>query len=71
MTTVERAEQTLLTHAADEDGVCGFCLTHYHLRITAGSCAPFLQTVAFIRGRRREQALRRLRVSFKRPPSRS
>lgn len=59
MTTVERAEQTLLTHAADEDGFCGFCLLHFHLRIPAGTCAPYLQTTAFIKGRRSEQARRR------------
>jgi hypothetical protein len=67
MTTVERAEQTLLTHAADEDGLCGFCRLHFHLRIVAGKCAPYLQTAAFIAGRRRAQALRRLRVVFSRP----
>ncbi|MEU5157263.1 hypothetical protein [Glycomyces sp. NPDC021274] len=67
MTTME---QTLLTHAADEDGLCGFCRLHHHLRITAGRCAPFLQTAAFITRRRREQALRRLRVVF-RPPGRA
>ena len=58
-TTVERAEQTLLTHAADEDGNCGFCLQHFHLRISAGMCAPYLQTAAFISVRRSEQARRR------------
>jgi len=63
MSTVE---QTLLTHAADEDGNCGFCLLHYHLPIIAGRCAPYLQTAAFISARRREQALRRLRVVFRR-----
>jgi hypothetical protein len=67
-TTVER---TLITHAADGDGLCGFCLLHYHLRIRAGTCAPYQQTAAFISGRRRAQALRRLRVVFTRPPRRS
>ncbi|MEU5156724.1 hypothetical protein [Glycomyces sp. NPDC021274] len=58
-TTVERAEETLLTHAANEGGDCGFCLLHYHLRIRAGTCAPYQQTAAFISVRRSEQARRR------------
>lgn len=65
------AEQTLLTHAADEDGSCGFCRLHHHLRIPAGKCAPYLQTAAFISVRRRAQALQRLRVVFTRPPGRA
>ena len=52
-------EQTLLTHAADENGVCGFCLLHHHLRIDAGKCTPYARAAAFISGRRSEQARRR------------
>lgn len=65
---VQRAEQqTLLIHAADENGWCGHCLMFFYLRIHAGRCAPYLRAAKFISQRRREQALRRLRVKFRRP----
>lgn len=67
MTTM--LKRTLVMHARDNDGLCGFCRRHHHLRITAGRCAPYARAAAFISRRRRERALRRLRVVYARPPS--
>lgn len=63
------AEKTQLTHAADEDGWCAFHLRYYYLHIPAGTCSAFLMAAEFIRGYRRQQ-VRRLRVTYKRPPTR-
>jgi hypothetical protein len=65
---VQRAEQqTLLTHAGNEEGLCGHCLLFFYLRIPAGSCAPYRRAADFVSRRRREQALHRLQVMFRRP----
>lgn len=58
-TTVERAEQTLLEHAADPDGWCGFHLRHFGLHIEAGKCSSYLLAASFVRGCRSDQARRR------------
>jgi hypothetical protein len=59
MTTVERAEQTLLEHSADDDGWCRFHLYWFSLHIEAGKCSSYLLAAGFVRGRRSEQARRR------------
>jgi len=58
-TTVERAEQTLLEHAADSDGWCGFHLYWFGLHIPAGTCSAYQLASGFVRGRRSDQARRR------------
>lgn len=58
-TAVERAEQTLLEHAADGEGWCRFHLCHFGLHIEAGKCSAYQLAAGFVRGRRSEQARRR------------
>jgi len=70
MSAVADAERNQLRHAADKDGWCAFHLRHFNLQVPAGSCSAFLSAAEFISARRREQALRRLRVVF-RPPGRT
>jgi hypothetical protein len=67
--TANHAAQTMQDHAKDEDGWCGFCLRHHHIRVRAGDCTPFQRAAGFLTAFNRQQ--RRLpRVSFSRPPSR-
>jgi len=66
MSAVGNAEQTLITHAADEDGWCAFHLRHFDLHVPAGTCSAFVMAAEFIRSYRRPQA-KRLRVTYSRP----
>lgn len=67
-TTAGRAEETLLTHAADEEGWCAFHLRHFGLHVPAGKCAAFLMATKFLRDSRSREARRRPpRLTFSRP----
>lgn len=67
--TARHAAQSLKDHAADEDGWCGFCLRHHHIRVRAGQCTPFQRAAGFITAFNRQQG-RLPRLSFSRPSGR-
>lgn len=59
MSALDRAEQAVLDHSADEDGWCVAHLREFGLHIPAGTCSRFVLAAQFIRGRRSDQARRR------------
>jgi hypothetical protein len=68
MTAIERAEQRVLDHSADENGWCSAHLREFGLHIEAGTCTDFQLAAGFVRGRRSDQARRRpVSVQYRRP----
>ena len=65
-----QAELTQADHKPDDDGWCGFCLRHHHIRVRAGECTPYRRAAEFILEFKRQQernARRPPRVTFSRP----
>lgn len=68
------ADKIQADHARDQEGWCGFCLRHFHVRVRAGWCKPFQRAQEFKNALRLQQ--QRLvsrpplpRVEFTRPPA--